>query len=95
MPSDAFYANPFFWALMSMLGMAAATSMFSTNRLKENRTFVGAALVIITAGRLFLPTTFCPQPRFEAGPWRWVAGGAILLAALAFGAPGLRVRWWA
>jgi protein-S-isoprenylcysteine O-methyltransferase Ste14 len=95
MPNNAFYTNPFFWALLSMMGMAAGTSIFSKHRFRHSKIFVGTALTLIIAGRLILMLPFCPQPRFEAGLWRWIVGGALLLAAaLAFAGPVLQVRWW-
>jgi len=90
-----FYTNAFFWALVSMLGMVAATSLFSRQSLRRSPLFVGLALTLVTAGRLVLVLPFCPQPRFDLAGWNAVAGGAIVAIALGAAAvPVLIVRWW-
>jgi protein-S-isoprenylcysteine O-methyltransferase Ste14 len=90
-----FYTNPFFWALASMLGMVGATSLFAGHGLRRSALFVSASLVLVMAGRIVLVLPFCPQPRFEASGWHWIAGGAlILLALVAAAGPVMSVRWW-
>jgi protein-S-isoprenylcysteine O-methyltransferase Ste14 len=90
-----FYTNPFFWALISMLGMVGATSLFSIHKLRRNGIFVSIVLILVTVGRFVLPLPFCAQPRFEIGGMHWIIGGIIVAIGLAVGAgPVIGVRWW-
>jgi protein-S-isoprenylcysteine O-methyltransferase Ste14 len=91
----SFYTKPFFWALLSMLGMVGAASLFSRHMLKSSSVFVAAVLTLVTAGRIVLVLPFCPQPRFDAAGWHWIMGAALLLLALLVAAePLIKVRWW-
>jgi protein-S-isoprenylcysteine O-methyltransferase Ste14 len=95
MPEANFYTDPFFWALLSAVGMAYATSIFSKHKLRRSRLLVGIALVLIFAGRVAMVLPLCEQPRFEFGEWRWIVGGAIIALSLPFGAlPVILVKWW-
>ena len=95
MPESTFYTNPFFWALLSMLGMVGATSLFARHRLRHSLVFVSITLTLVTVGRIVLVLPFCGQPRFEMGAWSWLVGGAIMVLALGFAAgPFFTVRWW-
>ena len=90
-----FYSNPFFWALLSMLGMVGATSLFTRHKLRHNLLFVSAVLTLVTVGRIVLVLPFCKQPRFEIGDWYGIIGGGIVVIALAVGVMAtVVVRWW-
>jgi protein-S-isoprenylcysteine O-methyltransferase Ste14 len=94
-PEPTFHTNPFFWALMSMLGMVGATSLFAKHELRRSFFFVAISLTLVTIGRLVLVLPFCGQPRFEAFPGHRIVGGAIVALALAVAAgPFFAVRWW-
>jgi protein-S-isoprenylcysteine O-methyltransferase Ste14 len=96
MTQTAFYSNPFFWALLSMLGMVGASALFSLGKLHGKALYVTVVLVLVTAGRIVLVLPFCPQPRFDMGGWHLIVGGTIFLVGLAVGTgPVLFVRWWA
>lgn len=87
--------NPFFWGLVSMLGMTMATSLFSSHKLKRSKVFVFFALLFVTVGRIILVLPCCPQPRFKTGVFFWLLGGAIMGLALIIALiPTIRVRWW-
>ncbi len=89
-----FYRNPFFWALISMMAMQGATSIFSGHKITRNLLFVSLVLVLVTIGRVLLVLPFCPQPRFELAGWHLIIGGMLLLVALGFAAPALSIKWW-
>ena len=91
-----FYKNLFFWALISMLGMVGATSLFNRHKLHHNLIFVSFVLTFVTIGRVILVLPFCTQPRFEIAGLHWIIGGSIFVIALAIGALTLFVvKWWA
>ena len=95
MPGFTFYTDAFFWALISMLGMVGATSLFAKHKLRRSVIFVSAALALVTIGRIVLVLPFCKQPRFEIAGWHWILGGAVVALALAIAAgPAFVVRWW-
>jgi len=90
-----FYKDPFFWALMSMFGMVAGTSIFSKHALRRSRIFVAMLLILVLVGRFVFVLPLCEQPRFEFGEWRWIVGGIIVALSLPFGAaPVFLVKWW-
>lgn len=95
MTNLSFYTDPFFWALLSMLGMVGATSLFTGHKLKHNPLFVGLVLILVTVGRIVLVLPFCKQPRFD-GSWPFLLiGGSIFVSALIIGLlPTLTIRWW-
>jgi len=91
-----FYTDPFFWAMVSMLGMVGATSLFSMQKLRHNLWFVGIVLLLVTTGRFILALPFCPQPRFEIFGLHWIIGGIIIgLVAIIGAQPIFTVKWWA
>ncbi|MHC5081984.1 MAG: hypothetical protein ACYTHN_23525, partial [Planctomycetota bacterium] len=91
----AVLTNPFFWALLSMLGMVGATSLFTLHRLQRNFLFVSFSLILVTVGRFVLVLPFCKQPRFEMGGLHWVVGSVIIFLGLAVATgPVFVVRWW-
>ncbi len=95
MPALDFHTNPFFWALISMLGMVGATSLFSKHKFRRSVIFVTVALILVTIGRVLLVLPFCKQPRFEIAGWHWIIGGTIVAFGLALVAgPTFVVRWW-
>lgn len=90
-----FYKNPFFWALISMLGMVGATSLFAIHKLRHNLFFVSLVLLLVTIGRIILVLPFCVQPRLNIFGSHWIIGGIIFVFALAIGAqPVFTVKWW-
>jgi protein-S-isoprenylcysteine O-methyltransferase Ste14 len=95
MPETTFYTNPFFWALLSMLGMVGATSLFARHGLRHNILFVSFSLFLVTIGRAVLVLPFCTQPRFGIAGVQWLIGGVIVIGALAIASgPIFVVEWW-
>ena len=87
--------DPLFWALVSMLGMLGAISIFSGSSWGKSRVFVGIALTLVTVGRVLLVLPFCEQPRFTMGGWHPVVGTLVMAVSFGIGLPSLRVAWWA
>jgi protein-S-isoprenylcysteine O-methyltransferase Ste14 len=95
-PQQTFLTDPFFWALLTMLGMVGATSLFSRQKFRHSGVFVAVTLILVTVGRIVLVLPLCPQPRFDIDGMHRLAGGAILfLAAVVAAQPLVAVRWWA
>jgi len=86
--------DPFFWALLALLGIHGANLVVSDHPLGRSLPFVALALTLVTLGRLLLCLPFCPQPRFDLGAWNWIAGGGVLLLALVIALPTLSILWW-
>jgi protein-S-isoprenylcysteine O-methyltransferase Ste14 len=86
------YLDPLFWALLSLLGILAASLVVNDHPLGRRPWFAAIVLVFVTGARLILP--LCPQPRFDIGPAAWIGAVLILLLALAIGAPAMTIRWW-
>jgi len=85
--------DPFFWALVSMFALVLGVAMMSLPRLGRSGAFGSAVIAVNDLARIALVLPFCSQPRFDWGVWNWVAGGVILAAAVAFGAPALSINW--
>jgi protein-S-isoprenylcysteine O-methyltransferase Ste14 len=86
------YRDPFFWALISMFALVGGGVIVSSKKL-GNSVACGAVIVtvfVLARGILVLP--LCPQPRFEAGGWQLLAGGAIFFAGLVFSIPALFIK---
>jgi protein-S-isoprenylcysteine O-methyltransferase Ste14 len=90
----SFYTSPFFWALVSMVGLCGATMAVSGHRIGRSLLFISAVLTLVTAGRIVLVLPFCVQPRLAPVPWHPVVGGILILVALGVAAPALTVKWW-
>lgn len=90
--SELVLRNPFFWALVSMLGLVASFVVVAGGALSRRADFGALVVVLWTAGRVVLVLPFCPQPRLAEAGWQPVVGGALFAAGLALCATGLRIR---
>jgi NTE family protein len=88
MSIEAFVRNPFFWALLSMLGLLGAAAVSSSRRMASQPIFFLGSLLLPVLGHTMLVMPFVDQLRFESAGWHWYVGGAILLAALIFEVAG-------
>ncbi|RMF75920.1 MAG: DUF1295 domain-containing protein [Acidobacteria bacterium] len=86
--------SPFFWALVSLIGIHAATVAVSGHPIGRNRAFIALALVMVTLGRVVLVLPLCAQPRLAPRAWLAPAGIAVMVLAALIAAPALSVRWW-
>ena len=59
----SFYTDPFFWALVSLLGLQGAGLVASGHRIGRNLLFTSLMLTFVTVGRVLLVMPLCPQPR--------------------------------
>jgi protein-S-isoprenylcysteine O-methyltransferase Ste14 len=89
------FRDPFLWAFIGMFGLLAGAAMVSGTKLGRCPLLGFAVVMVCDLARIVLVLPFCPQPRFEVGIWHWIAGGAILIVALAFAVPALSTKWWA
>lgn len=90
----SFAADPWFWALLALLGLQGAGLVVSGHRLGQKPAFVATVLLLFTAGRVLLALPLCPQPRFDLGVGNDLAGAAVLLLAAGIGLPTITIRWW-
>lgn len=87
-------SNPFFWAFLSMFGLAGGIALVSGIKLGRNP-LIGFLIIIITdAGRIALTLPFCIQPRLAMCIWNWIIGGIILAIGAIFALPALSIKWW-
>ncbi|MCP5057993.1 MAG: isoprenylcysteine carboxylmethyltransferase family protein [bacterium] len=92
MPDNDILTDPFFWALLSAVGMGAGNTIVA-DVLPRSR-FLGALVVAsVMLGRILLVLPFCPQPRFELAGLHWPLGLVLIGAGAAFVLPVSRVHW--
>ena len=95
MSEQPFYTQPFFWAFISMLGLALATSLFTKHKYRRSIILVSIALVFTTIGRVVIVLPFCAQPRLELAGWNWIVGGIVFIFGLMVSVgPLFQVKWW-
>lgn len=82
--------DPWFWAFVSMFGLAGATAAVSGKKVGGTPAVAGIAVCLFVLGRVVLP--LAPQPRFDAGIWNSVVGGALFAAGLVFCLPSLQIK---
>jgi protein-S-isoprenylcysteine O-methyltransferase Ste14 len=84
------FTNTFFWAFLAMACLLGASALVGS---RPRTPFIGVLVVIvIEASRLLAVLPVCPQPRFEAGAWRWVASGLVLAVSAVFALPSFQIR---
>lgn len=92
MPDNDMFADPFFWALLSAMGIGAGNAIVA-DVLPRSR-FLGAFVVAtVMLGRILLVLPFCPQPRFELEGIHWPLGLVLIGVGAAFILPVSRVHW--
>ena len=86
------FVDPFFWALVSMCGLAGAEALVGSARLAR-LWWLGFVMVgLFTLGRVAIVLPWVPQPRLAGGDWSWVAGGVIFAAGMVFALPVFTIR---
>ncbi|MFZ1119488.1 MAG: methyltransferase [Candidatus Binataceae bacterium] len=88
----SFFEDPFFWALVSMFGLAGAEALVGSVRLAGFRSLGFVTVGLFTLGRVVLVLPAIPQPRFAAGHWSWVVGGVIFALGVVFALPVFTIR---
>ena len=88
------YANPFFWAFVSMFGLLAGTALVSGIPLGRNPIVGFMTVMVNDFARILLVLPFCTQPRFDLGVWNWIVGGTLIAVAMVFGVAAFSVKWW-
>ncbi|MGD1029023.1 methyltransferase family protein [Candidatus Binatus soli] len=86
------FGDPFFWALVSMFGLASATAGVGSTRLGKFRSLGLVTVGMFTLGRVVLVLPAVTQPRLVAGDWIWVVGGVIFAAGMVFALPAFAIR---
>jgi len=88
-----FLNDPFFWALISMLGLVGACSVVGTKKVGRNPILGFFIVTIFVLGRVILVLPFCHQPRFDIGGLHGVFGGIIFASGLIFAlAPAFMIK---
>jgi protein-S-isoprenylcysteine O-methyltransferase Ste14 len=87
-----FFEDPYFWALVSMFGLAAAEALVGSARLARFRSLGLVTVGLFTLGRVVLVLPAVAQPRLAAGEWSWITGGAIFAVGLFFALPVFAIR---
>lgn len=86
------FGDPFFWALVSMFGLAGAEALVGSARLAKCRSLGFVTVGMFTLGRVVLVLPAVSQPRFVAGDCSWILGGAIVGAGMVFALPVFKIR---
>ncbi len=86
------FGDPFFWALVSMFGLAGAAALVGSARLAKFRSLGFVAVGLFTIGRVVLVLPAVTQPRLAAGDWIWVVGAVIFAAGMVFALPAFAIR---
>ena len=86
------FGDPFFWALVSMFGLAGAAALVGSARLAKFRSLGFVAVGLFTIGRVVLVLPAVTQPRLAAGDWIWVVGAVIFAAGMVFALPVFAIR---
>ena len=86
------FGDPFFWALVSMSGLAGAEALVGSVRLARFRSLGFVTVGMFTVGRVALVVPAVSQPRLAAGGWSWVVGSAIFDVGVVFALPVFTIR---
>lgn len=86
------FSDPFFWALVSMLGLLGAAAVVGSVRLARFRTLGLLTVGLFTLGRVIIVLPVVLQPRFAGGDWSWVAGCLIFALGMLFALPAFTIR---
>ena len=86
------FEDPFFWALVSMFGLAGGEALVGSARLGRIRSLGFVTVGMFTLGRVVLVLPAVSQPRLVPGDWSWVAGGAIFAVGVVFMLPVFSIR---
>ena len=86
------FGDPFFWALVSMFGLAGGEALVGSTRLARFRSLGFAAVGMFGLGRVVLVLPAVSQSRLAAGNWSWVVGGVIFAVGIAFTLPAFAIR---
>jgi len=86
------FEDPFFWALVSMFGLAGAEALMGSARLGKIRSLGFVTVGMFTLGRVVLVLPAVSQPRFPPGDWSWIVGGTIFVVGIAFMLPAFAIR---
>jgi|SRR5271170_7725553 len=86
------FEDPFFWALVSMFGLAGGEALVGSARLAKFRSLGFVTVGMFTLGRVVLVLPALSQPRLVSGDWIRVVGGAIFAAGMAFALPVFTLR---
>ncbi len=84
--------SPFFWAIISMFGLLAATTAVNTSFGKKHPIIGFLAASLFSIGRFVLVLPFIPQPRFHTNIFTLLSGLFFILISLIFLYPGLQAR---
>jgi protein-S-isoprenylcysteine O-methyltransferase Ste14 len=87
-----FFQDPYFWALVSMFGLAGAEALMGSARLARFRSLGFVTVGLFTLGRVVLVLPAVTQPRLAAGEWSWIAGGVIFAVGMVFSLPVFAIR---
>ena len=86
------FGDPFFWALVSMFGLAGAEALVGSTRLARIRSLGFVTVGMFALGRVVLVLPAVSQSRLVAGNWSWVVGGVIFAVGVAFMLPAFAIR---
>lgn len=84
--------NPLFWALVSMFGLLASSTVVTNKRARQSRMLTYLSGFLFAIGRFMLVLPMIPQPRFNANGWHWAVGGILLAVGLVFVRPGFDIH---
>lgn len=87
-----FFGDPFFWALVSMFGLAASEALVGSARLARFRSLGLVAVGMFTVGRVAIVLPMVAQPRLVTGAWSWSIGSVIFAAGMIFALPVFAIR---
>jgi hypothetical protein len=85
------FEDPFFWALVSMFGLAGAEALVGSARLAKSRSLGFVTVATFTLGRVVLVLPAVSQRRLAAD-WIWVLGAVIFGAGMVFALPVFTIR---
>ena len=88
----SFLTDPFFWAFLSMFGLAASSQTVTGKNLGKYPLFGMIVVAVFALGRIVLMLPSLSQPRFDLGLWNWIIGGIIFAAGIIFSIPAFAIR---
>lgn len=87
-----FWDGPFFWAFLAMIGWFMGLLVVGSKTFGDRTPFGVVTVALAEIPRMILPLSFISQPRFDDGIALPVIGSVILVVALVFGMPALRIQ---
>lgn len=85
-------SNPYFWAMLSLLGMLGGNTIADRTKVGTHRFYGIAVIALVLLPRFIIPLNFIEQTRFEL-PYQNTIGVGLIIVAICLWVPLYRIVW--